>query len=139
MIPQIEGLMISIANLKAFRLKSRNIKQHEAVTMTDISPINKSGLHPVEYKVLVLQDTVENISEGGIVMPRETTEKEQWAETDAILIAIGGNAFKDWDGDIPVVGDRIVVRQYAGYKKKGKDGVEYQVCNDKDITLIIRN
>ena len=100
---------------------------------------NSSGLHPVEYKVLIKQDAIEEMSEGGIVIAQQTLEKEQWAEVKATLVAVGGNAFSDWLGDKPEAGDRVVVRQYAGYKIKGQDEEEYQVCNDKDITLIIRD
>lgn len=98
---------------------------------------NPSGLQPVEYKVLIKQDETEKVTDGGIVLPKETTEKEQWAEVKATLIAVGGKAFHDFGDPNPRPGDRVVVRQYAGYKIKGKDKIEYQVCNDKDITLII--
>lgn len=99
--------------------------------------VNQSGLQPVDFKVLVLQDTVEEVSEGGIVIAREAVQKEQWKEVRATLIAVGGDAFNDWCDPRPKPGDRVVVREYSGYKITGKDGVEYQVCNDKDISLII--
>lgn len=99
--------------------------------------VNKSGIDPVEYKVLIQQDAIEEITAGGIVLPGQVTEKEQWAQTKATLIAAGGNAFSDWKGRRPVPGERVVVKQYSGYTLDGKDGRKYQVCNDKDISAIL--
>lgn len=99
--------------------------------------MSNHGLRPVEFKVVVKQHEVEAKSSGGIVIPDELRKREQVAETRATLIAIGGNAFSDWLGEIPKVSDTVIVRKYAGYVVKGNDGIEYQVCNDKDISLIM--
>lgn|SRR5574343_421130 len=92
---------------------------------------------PVEFKVIVKQLAVEEKSKGGILLPEDLRKKEQIAETKAQLIAVGGNAFEDWKGEVPKVGDTVIVRKYAGYNVTDKDGTEYQVCNDKDISLIL--
>lgn len=92
---------------------------------------------PVEFKVVVKQQAVEEKSKGGIILPEDIRKKEQMAETKAIVVAVGGNAFEDWKGVIPKVGDTVIVRKYAGYTVTDKDGKEYQVCNDKDISLIL--
>jgi len=99
---------------------------------------NKSGLQPVEYKVVVLQDEVEEKTAGGIYLPQDTQEKEQMAEVNGTLIAVGSMAFCDglnglWPEPVPEPGDRVLVSKYAGYTFKGKDGKQYQCCQDKDI------
>jgi len=96
--------------------------------------INKSGLEPFEYTCLIQLKKVEDISAGGIVLAKDTVQKEQWAETEAVLIAAGGNAFSDWRGDKPAPGDNIIVRKYSGQQTyTGDDGEKYQFLNDKDI------
>lgn len=100
---------------------------------------NNSGIRPVEFKVLIRQDKIEEVTSGGIVLPGQVTEKEQWAQTRATLVAAGGNAFSDWVGRRPRPGERVIVKQYAGYTVDGKDGEKYQVCNDKDISAVLED
>lgn len=92
---------------------------------------------PVEYKVIVKQIAIEEKTAGGIIMPEDIRKKEQKAEVKAKVIAVGGNAFEDWKGEIPRLNDTVIVRKYAGYFIQGNDGEEYQVCNDKDISVIL--
>ena len=105
-----------------------------------IEPVlNPSGLVPVEYKVLIKLDPVEEKTVGGIIIPDNLSERHQQAETYATLIAVGGNAFTDpdWRAPIPKPGDKIVVDKYAGEPLKAGD-IEnlYRLCNDKDICAI---
>lgn len=98
---------------------------------------NASGLNPVEYKILIEPEEVEQKSAGGIVLAMATTEKEKMAQVRGKLIAIGGNAFEDWAGNIPKPGDAVYFAKYAGYVIKGKDGKEYRLANDKDVSAIV--
>ena len=103
---------------------------------------NTSGIQPVEYKVLVLPEQVEEKTEGKygspIIMPDTTKEKEEWAQIKALLVAIGGNAFKDpdWEQPVPQIGDQVYIAKYAGNFIEGKDGKEYRLCSDKDIAAV---
>ena len=99
---------------------------------------NTSGIQPVEYKVLVLPEKIEEKTEGGIYMPDSTKEKEEWAQIKATLIAVGGSAFcdPDWKKPIPQIGDQVYIAKYAGNFIEGKDGKEYRLCSDKDIGAI---
>jgi len=99
---------------------------------------NESGIYPVEYKVLVLLDKVEEKTEGGIYFPEQTREREEWASQRGTLIAIGGNAFEDVKEPIPKPGDRICTVRYPGGSVTGKDGKKYHLINDKEMTAIIR-
>ena len=98
---------------------------------------NESGICPVEFKVLVLLDKVEEKTDGGIYLPEQTREKEEWASQRGTLIAVGGNAFEDWKGAIPKPGDRVYAARYAGSNVDGKDGKTYQLMNDKELAAII--
>lgn len=101
---------------------------------------NKSGIRPVEFRVLIKQRKVEEKTRGGIFLPQDSKEKEQLAEMKATVIAVGGSAFSDWiqtEGGIPKVGDEILTARYAGVYAEGVDGEEYRIINDKDVTAIL--
>lgn len=98
---------------------------------------NTSGMQPVEYKILIEPEEVEQKSAGGIVLAMSVTEKEKMAQVKGKLIAIGGNAFEDWQGRLPQVGDSVWFAKYAGYVIKGADGKEYRLANDKDISAVL--
>jgi len=98
--------------------------------------MNKSGILPVEFKILIEPEIVEEKTAGGIILAPKTKDMEQMAQVKGRLIAIGGNAFEDWK-DKPKIGDRVYFGKYAGYIVKGNDGKEYRLCNDKDICAII--
>lgn len=101
--------------------------------------MNPSGLQPVEYKILIDPEEVDQVSAGGIVLATMTTEKEKMAQVRGKLVAVGGNAFEDWKGPIPKVGDQVYYAKYAGIVVKGRDGREWRLCNDKDLTAIVSN
>lgn len=100
--------------------------------------MNASGLVPVEFKILIEPEDVERKTESGIILTEKVTEREKMAQVRGKLIAVGGNAFEDWQEPIPKVGDCIFYAKYAGIIVKGLDEVEYRIINDKDITAIIK-
>lgn len=98
---------------------------------------NQSGIQPVEYRVLIKPDPVETTSAGGIVLTTVTQkEREQQAQVKGTLVAVGGNAFEDWN-DAPKPGDRVIIAKYAGLVTPGADGEDYRLCNDKDVAAVL--
>lgn len=100
--------------------------------------MNTSGLYPVEYKILIEPEEIERTSAGGIVLVDKVTEREKMAQVRGKLIAIGGNAFEDWQDPIPKLGDVVTYAKYSGLIVKGIDEKEYRLANDKDITAIVK-
>lgn len=105
---------------------------------------NPSGITPVDMRVLVRPDPVEEKTKGGILLADTTKEKEKYAGTRATLIAKGPNAFREWglteDGEPRNgigIGSRVHFAQYSGARIKGEDGEDYVIMNDADITSII--
>lgn len=101
---------------------------------------NKSGLRPIEYKVLVKPDPVENKTAGGIIIPDETNERQNWAQVKGTLIARGDSAFKDYSLEeqrAAKPGARVYYDKYEGARIKGADGEEYALLNDKNIGAVI--
>ena len=106
---------------------------------------NKSGIHPVEYKILVLPDKIDDMS-GGLYLPDSSVSRDQTAQERGILIEVGGDAFEGWDASedktIPRIGDKVIYSKYSGMQVPGKDldekrPVIYRVMNDKDIVAIV--
>jgi chaperonin GroES len=98
---------------------------------------NPSGINPTEYRVLVRPESVEEKTAGGIIIPDQTKDRDQYAVVKGTLVDVSPVAFSyaDWPAGsrVPAVGDKVVYEKYAGALLKGKDGVEYRVINDKDI------
>ena len=99
---------------------------------------NKSGIQPIEYKVLVLPDILSDETVGGIIRPDRVKEIEQAAAVRGYLVAFGGKAFEDFGDPVPKIGGRIQYAKYSGvHQVPGADGKQYILCNDKDIAAII--
>lgn len=99
---------------------------------------NPSGIQPVEFKCLVKLDPVVG-KIGSIMIPDIAKERQQMAETHATLIAVGGNAFSDWQGVIPQPGDRVLISKYSGQppRQTDTDADLYRLINDKDIAAVL--
>ncbi|NIR14378.1 MAG: hypothetical protein GWN86_10695 [Desulfobacterales bacterium] len=115
----------------------------DAAEVVDMN-LNKSGIQPVEYKVLIKLDPIEETdplrkraSDIGLELLSEYTDREQMSQVKGVLVAVGGNAFDDWLPPKPNPGDRVMIRKLEGVSSEGKDGEEYRICNDKDIMAII--
>lgn len=107
-----------------------------------VKALNPSGINPTEFKVLILPDAAEEITKGGIIIPTEKVDKDKYATTDGTIIAVSHLAFTyateaEWDGKKPKAGDRVAFAKYAGSRRKGKDGLDYLLVNDKDIVATI--
>lgn len=97
--------------------------------------MNKSGIFPLEYKVLILPDMKEEKTAAGIVLTTATREKEEMAEIEGELISAGPLAFEEWDVK-PNIGATVLFAKYAGVYTKGNDGKNYRLINDKDVLAI---
>lgn len=103
---------------------------------------NNSGIFPTEFKAVVRPVKVEEKTKGGIFLPDEHKEREQFAQMEGTLVAVSPHAFSyaDWSGAEslkPRAGDRVLFAKYAGAMFKGNDGSEYRIINDKDISAVL--
>jgi co-chaperonin GroES (HSP10) len=100
---------------------------------------NQSGIHPLDLRVLVLPDSAEKVTKGGIILPEDEVEKQDHAQCKATMIAVGENAFEEAAARSaaftkPQPGDRVLIAKYGGIIIKGNDGVKYRLMNDEDVT-----
>lgn len=102
---------------------------------------NTSGIQPLDHRVLVLDDPVEE-KVGSIILPESHKDKEKHARVKATVIAIGSLAWAEArhdakafgvDFDAPEPGSRVLIGKYTGDNHKGDDGREYRIINDTDI------
>lgn len=103
-----------------------------------------SGINPCEYNVLVKPKVVEEKTAGGIFIPDDTKEREQYAMTEGVLVAVSPAAFtfnyEGWpEGTyVPQVGDRVYFARYQATEIKGEDGEKYWLMKDKSIAATIK-
>lgn len=101
--------------------------------------MNKSGVIPLDLRVLALPDTVDTVTPGGIILPPSKVDAQEAAQCKATIIAIGENAWEEAQSRSPhftkpQAGDRVLMAKYGGITIEGKDGKEYRLLNDADIT-----
>jgi len=103
--------------------------------------MNMSGINPLDVRVLVLPDPVEEKSKGGIILVPDTVEKEKFATVKGTLVALGANAFAEASVSNafvpPKPGDRVMIAKYGGVNTPGKDGKEYRLLNDVDVVATL--
>jgi len=96
---------------------------------------NESGINPCGWRVLVKPQEVKEVSKGGIILTTDATkEREQMGNTTGIVVSMGEQCFADEPAPWCKVGDKIIFAKYAGLLYRGKDGNQYRMINDKDIT-----
>ena len=102
--------------------------------------INQSGQRPIEYKIIVKVPEIEEKTAGGIILPGQLKDKLEYSQGKGILVACGGKAFSDFpEEDKPKVGDTVSFRSFSGLKidkDQSKDGSEYRIMLDKELTAI---
>lgn len=104
--------------------------------------MNTSGIEPLDVRVLVRPDPVEERSKGGIILTPTTLEQEKYATVRATLVATGANAFAEASAnpmfDSPQPGNRVMIAKFGGVNVKGADGEEYRIMNDVDVVAVLK-
>ena len=103
--------------------------------MEEIKKVNQSGIVPTGGHLLVMPDKVEEMTAGGIYIPKTSQDKEQMAATVGTLVAVGSGAWADIDDGSPwaAVGDKVSYARYAGVSMVGQDKETYVLINDNDV------
>jgi len=99
---------------------------------------NPSGIKPLEYGVLVKQIEVEARTKGGLILPDEQRDRQQWAEQRARVIAVSPDAFAEFNSRVEP-GEMVIIAKHAGGVVKGDDGEEYRIIKDRDILGVMRH
>lgn len=98
--------------------------------------INTSGIAPMDLRVLVLPDVIEE-KVGSILLPESVKERDKYAQIRATIVAVGENAWEEAstaNGFVPPKpGDRVIIQKYGGIDLEGDDKKMYRLLNDADI------
>ena len=96
---------------------------------------NQSGINPCGWRVLVKPQEIKEVSESGIVLTTGSfKDREQMVNTTELVVAMGDQCYADEPAPWCKVGDKIIFAKYAGLLYLGKDGNQYRMINDKDVT-----
>lgn len=96
---------------------------------------NESGINPCGWRVLIKPQEINEVSKGGIILTTEVTkEREQMGNTTGIVIAMGTQCYADEPEPWCQLGDKVIFAKYAGLVYLGKDGNQYRMISDKDVT-----
>ncbi|MES2782600.1 MAG: hypothetical protein V4657_07385 [Pseudomonadota bacterium] len=107
--------------------------------------MNPSGIYPLDHRVLIMPDKVEE-KIGSIIIPMAETDKQKFAMTNATIVAVGALAWSEAkhdaktfgvDAKFPEVGSRVKVGKYTGDVHKGADGEDYTILNDTDVIAML--
>lgn len=105
--------------------------------------MNKSGITPVEFNVLIKQDDVTEKTEGGLIMPESAKDRERHSTTRGVIVAVSPLSFNEdvWpvNQERPKAGDRVAFAQHSGTFIKGTDDKEYRLVKDKDVMALIED
>jgi co-chaperonin GroES (HSP10) len=96
---------------------------------------NTSGMNPAGHRILIKPQEIKKVSAGGIILSTESSgEREQMANTTGVVVAMGDTCYHDKPNPWCKVGDKVIFAKYAGLLYLGKDGMQYRMINDEDIT-----
>lgn len=99
---------------------------------------NHSGIYPVGHRVLILPEQIEEKTEAGIILHTVSQKaREEMAQIEGKVIAIGTTAYSDQPIPWCCVGDKVIIGKYSGLIYDGKDGQKYRVINDLDIVAVL--
>lgn len=93
---------------------------------------------PLGERILIKPEPIEEISKGGIVVTVGDNKKsEQAAQVRGTVLALGAQAYREYDEPWCKVGDTILYQKYSGMRVPGDDGKlrdDLLILNDLDIT-----
>ena len=95
----------------------------------------------MEYNVLVLPKEITEKTAGGIFLPEQVKEREEFGRMEGTLVAASPMAFKfeDWPegAATPQVGDKVLFSRYNATEITGKDDQKYWFMKDRSIAGVM--
>ena len=96
---------------------------------------------PVGHRLLIEQDEIKETTAGGlIVVTPDQKKREQQAQVRGTVLAVGPDAWKEFNEPWCKAGDRILFQRHAGMRIVNEYGElvqNYILLNDLDVTAVI--
>tara|TARA_R110000824_G_scaffold82173_2_gene206099 strand:- start:1879 stop:2343 length:465 start_codon:yes stop_codon:yes gene_type:complete len=125
-------------------LEDAFVKEEERVldpTLLDKNILERMP-QPTGWRILVLPYKGKGVTEGGILLTKETVDKETLATVVAYVVAMGPDCYNDakrfkkaWCQK----GQWILIGRYAGSRFKLADESEVRIINDDEVIATILN
>lgn len=104
-------------------------------------------LNPVGYFMLVEERKAENTSKGGIVLPSESIDAQQYLNVFGKVVAMGDNCYRHKEfQNTPwcEVGDLIMFHKHSGMRidvkaANGDVDTRYRLLKDNDVIATVNN
>lgn len=93
-------------------------------------------LQPLFDRIIILPDSQETVTEGGIIIP-DTTEKERIETGKVLAIGPGYWEYGSFVKTQVNVGDKILFGKYAGSETE-IDGYKILIMKERDIIAILQ-
>lgn len=132
--------------MKGYTKKEINDRKGDSIPLVKPESRKARGkmkITPLFDNILVKVDDVDEISEGGIYIPKSTRDEEQEMQNLGIVVAVGPGRPKEEDGlkrpYIPMVlkeGDRVYFGKYAGTDVI-LDGKEFYLMSEQSVLGVI--
>lgn len=116
------------------RLLKTTVAKYQEATWTGT---NTSEWAPVGGRVVVLPDSAEQVTQGGIEIPMDVVARHTMASEAGVLIAIGPLAFAEYEIK-PQPGDRVYIERFAGQLLPGYDGKVYRLMDYQCIGAVMK-
>jgi co-chaperonin GroES (HSP10) len=98
---------------------------------------------PTGWRMLILPYRGRGVSKGGIVLTKESVDREALASVVAYVIKMGPLCYKDKDkfGDTPWCEEKqwVLIGRYAGARFKLGDDAECRIINDDEVIATIQD
>ena len=99
--------------------------------------------NPTGWRMLILPYRGRGVSKGGIVLTKESVDREALASVVAYVIKMGPLCYKDKDkfGDTPWCEEKqwVLIGRYAGARFKLGDDAECRIINDDEVIATIQD
>ena len=107
--------------------------------------LDKSALdrmpQPTGWRMLVLQYSGKGKTEGGILLTKQTTDREALATVVAYVVKMGPQCYNDKAryGETPWCEEKqwVLIGRYSGSRFKLEEGAEVRIINDDEVIATI--
>ena len=98
-------------------------------------------IQPAGHRVLVKVQEAEEVTQSGIIIPKNIADKHTEAGILGVIVAVGPTAWKAFDdGEAwAQVGDKVAFAKYGGFVLEDPETKEqFRLLNDEDICALVK-
>jgi len=116
--------------------------EEDSITPDNLEDHASKLPRPTGYRILILPFKPNATTKGGIMLAKQTMEKEQLATIVGLVVSLGPDAYKNSDkfaeGPWCQEGDWVIFGRYAGARFRIEGG-DMRLLNDDEILAVIED